>query len=168
MIAVILTTFIAYFFYYYSGGPDFGARYWFLMIVPLIVLTVRGMDQLRGANVAVLILSTFTLINYIPWRAVDKYHHYWNMRPDIRELAKNHSFGNSLVFIRGESHPDYSSAAIYNPLDLNADVPIYVWDKNENVREKLLQHYTGRTEWIINGPTNTKNGYQIIFGPATP
>jgi 4-amino-4-deoxy-L-arabinose transferase-like glycosyltransferase len=159
MLAIVLTTFIAYFFYYYSGGPDFGARYWFLMIVPLAVFTVRGMDQLRGANLAVLVLSLFALINYIPWRAMDKYHHYWNMRPDIRELAKKHSFGKSLVFIRGESHPDYSSAAIYNPLDLNAEAPIYVWDKNEEVREKLLRHYTGRTEWTINGPTITKDGY---------
>jgi 4-amino-4-deoxy-L-arabinose transferase-like glycosyltransferase len=168
MLAVILTTFAAYFFYYYSGGPDFGARYWFLMILPLAVLTIRGMDSLRGANLAVLVLSLFALINYIPWRAIDKYHHYWNMRPDIRELAKKHSFGKSLVFIRGETHPDYSSAAIYNPLDLNADAPIYVWYKNDEIREKLLQHYTGRTEWILNGPTITKDGYQIVFSPVAP
>ncbi|MCI0413624.1 glycosyltransferase family 39 protein [bacterium] len=161
MLAVLITCFVAYFFYYYSGGPDFGARYWFLMIVPLAVLTIRGMDQVRGANLAVLVLSLFALINYVPWRAVDKYHHYWNMRPDVRELTKKYSFRKGLVFIRGESHPDYSSAAIYNPLDLHSDAPIYVWEKNDQVREKLLQHYTGRTEWIVNGPTVTKNGYKV-------
>ncbi len=45
MLAVIISVFIAYFFDYFSGGPDFGARYWFLMIIPLVVLTGQ-----RNAN----------------------------------------------------------------------------------------------------------------------
>ena len=39
-------------FYWYSGGPDFGARYWYLVIGPFLVLTARGVfrlaDQLAG------------------------------------------------------------------------------------------------------------------------
>jgi hypothetical protein len=30
--------------FWYHGGPDFGARYWFLCIIPLIALTGRGVE----------------------------------------------------------------------------------------------------------------------------
>jgi len=162
MLAVICTVFVAYFFYYFSGGPDFGARYWFLMIVPLVVFTARFIDQFPQARVAATVLSIFALLLYVPWRAADKYHHYWNMRPDVRELAGKNTFGRSLVLIRGESHPDYSSAAVYNPLDLNANEPIFAWDRDEKTRERLLQYYVDRPVWILNGPTITGGGYEIV------
>ena len=114
MITVIVTVFIAYFFNYFSGGPDFGARYWDLMSVPLVALTARGIVTLgtrrdgatevhraagspgpgpgpsspRAENLCVGMAVTF-----LPWRSLDKYHHYLNMRPDVRTMA----FGRSLV-----------------------------------------------------------------------
>ncbi len=33
---------VAHAFYYFSGGPDFGARYWYLTVVPFATLTARG------------------------------------------------------------------------------------------------------------------------------
>ncbi len=42
MLGIIAFTWLAYFFNYFAGGPDFGGRYWFLMIVPLVALTARG------------------------------------------------------------------------------------------------------------------------------
>ena len=182
MMAAIVGIFIVFFFYYFSGGPDFGARYWFLMIVPLVALSVRGIQYLfdkfeTGLNpsstagtrvlIGVLLLCAFTLVNYFPWRAIDKYFHYLNMRPDIRELAKKENFGNSIVFIRGDSNPDYASAAVYNPVDVYADAPIYVWDRNQSVRDEVVKAYPNRPIWVIDGPSVTKKGYQIDAGPLT-
>ena len=177
MITVILVVFIAYFFYYYSGGPDFGARYWYLMIVPLVALSVRGVEFLEsrlepGPRVnlvltGVLLLSLSALVIYIPWRAIDKYHHYDLMRPDVRQLAKEYSFGRALVLVRGEEHPDYASAAAYNPLDVYADAPIYVYDRNEVARRQVIEAYSDRPVWILNGPTLTGRGYQVIAGPLS-
>ena len=105
MFAVILAVYVAFFFYYFSGGPDFGARYSFLMIVPLVALSVRGIEYLEtrlassqqensGRVLAIVfLLGLMALINYFPWRAIDKYYLYLNMRPDIRELAKEYQFG---------------------------------------------------------------------------
>ena len=178
MFAVITTVFIAFFFYYFSGGPDFGARYWFLMIVPLVVLTVRGIQSLEnrlnsgglGSSsrvLAVLLLAgVLALINYFPWRAIDKYYHYLNMRPDIRELAEDYHFGRSLVLIDGDEHPDYASAFVYNPVDMQADAPIYAWDRDPETRQQVLRAYQDRPVWIIAGPTITHAGYQIIEGPV--
>jgi 4-amino-4-deoxy-L-arabinose transferase-like glycosyltransferase len=180
MFAVIAAVFVAHFFYYFSGGPDFGARYWFLMIIPLVVLTVRGMQSLGeklqfiglqsipnnyAVILTVLCLCLLTLVNYFPWRAIDKYHHYRGMRPDIRYLAKKYEFGRSLVLIRGNARPDYASAAFYNPLDLHADSPVYAWDKSQNVRRNLLQAYPDRKVWVIDGPSLTRSGFKVVTGP---
>jgi hypothetical protein len=185
----MVAVFVTYFFYYFSGGPDFGARYWYLMIVPLVALTARGIqclgEQLDGHGVprpyrrageatgigtarallAVLALSASALVNYFPWRAIDKYHHYLGMRPDIRELAAQYDFGASLVLIRGVEHPDYSSAAVYNPVDLRALQPIYAWDRTPEVRARLLEAYRERPVWVVDGPSITGGRFRVAAGP---
>ena len=180
MLAVIAAVFVAHFFYWFSGGPDFGARYWFLMLVPCMALTARGIQLLErklasGASpssnsgalvmIAVLLLCTSTLINYFPWRAIDKYHNYLGLRPDIRYLAKTYNFGKSLVLIEGDSRPDYASAAVYNPLDLRADAPIYAWDQNPEVRSQVLKAYVDRPVWVVAGPSLTGAGFKVLEGP---
>ncbi len=195
MIATIAAIFVAHIFYWFSGGPDFGARYWYLMIIPCAALTVRGIQFLEmklnrdvgqtkvllqegkdevhtaysnpGARLIVLVLSlcALALVNYFPWRAIDKYHHYLRMRPDIRSLARQYDFGKSLVLIRGERFPDFMSAAVYNPLDLRAAVPIYAWDRDHEVRSRTLSEYADRTVWILEGPSITGAGFKVIEGP---
>ncbi len=164
-------------FYWFSGGPDFGARYWYLIIVPCVALTARGMQRLgerllTPANrtrliAAVGCLCVMTLVNFMPWRVVDKYHNYRGMRSDIRDLSQKCDFGRSLVLIRGKRHPDYASAAVYNPLDLNADMPIYAWDRSPEIRARLLAAYADRPVWMIDGPTVTGRGFEVVEGPVS-
>jgi len=171
----------AFFFYYFSGGPDFGARYWYLMIVPLAALSARGLVELttRIASLsdggaltaarlwlAVACLSMMALVNFFPWRATDKYFHYLEMRPDVRQLAQETPFRNSLIIIQGNEQPDYASAAVYNPLDFEADKPLYAWDRSLDVRNKLLKSFPDRNVWILGGPSRTGNGYRILLGPV--
>ena len=144
MLAVVVALPTVFSLYWFSGGPDFGARYWYLMLIPLVALTVRGVqflettfeaasgtgNQSTRIMAAVLSLSVLALINFFPWRAVDKYYHYLGMRPDIRYLQKKYAFGKSIVLIRGNLHPDYQSAWVYNPSDPYANLPIYAWDEN--------------------------------------
>ena len=181
MLAVVVALPTVFSFYWFSGGPDFGARYWYLILIPLVALTVRGVQFLEttfeavsGAGnqstrimAAVLSLSVLALINFFPWRAVDKYYHYLGMRPDIRYLQKKYGFGKSLVLIRGNLHPDYQSAWVYNPSDPYANLPIYAWDENPEVRAQLLRAYPDRPIWIVNGPTITRSGFQVVAGPLS-
>ena len=164
---------------YFSGGPDFGARYWFLMIVPAAVLTVRGMWALAASlaeppghatarvTMAALTLSVVALVSFVPWRALDKYHHYQRMRPDLRRLAAEYGFGESLVFVRGPEFPDYASAAAYNPVDLNASAPVYVRDRGQASRERLRAAFRDRPIWVVDGPSRTGAGYRVAAGPLT-
>jgi hypothetical protein len=181
MLAIVVVLAGALSLYWFSGGPDFGARYWYLMVVPLVALTVRGMqflestfERLAGCpsqstrvTTAVLSLSMLALVNFFPWRAIDKYHHYLGMRPDIRYLQREHDFGKSVVLIRGNVHPDYQSAWVYNPLDPYADEPIYAWDQSPKVRAQVLRAYPDRPVWIVNGPTITGRGYEVLAGPLS-
>ena len=177
VIAILAVVFI-HALYWFSGGPDFGARYWFLILVPAIALTARGIIVLgarltetvgqagRGLPLLVaLCLTGMSATLYIPWRAADKYIHYRGMRPDIRALAKEHAFGRSVVLIRGANHPDYASAAPYNPLDLHAPVPVYVWDRGPDMYDDLIEVYGDRPLWIVNGPTRSGGGFEVVDGP---
>ena len=179
MLAVIAAIYVLHFFYYFSGGPDFGARYWFLMIVPLIVLTLRGVEALAerlrelgpGADTrlygAIGALIVLTLCVFVPWRAIDKYHDFRGMKPDIRELAGKVDFGRSLVLVEGNQHPDYDSAFIYNSLDLSGDAPVFAWDRDGVTREKLLVLYADRPVWIVRSPSLTGQNYEIAAGPIS-
>jgi hypothetical protein len=117
--------------------------------------------------VAVLSMCILTLANYFPWRAVDKYHHYRGMRPDVRCLAEKYNFGKSLVLVRGDSYPDYQSAWVYNPLDPNARAPIYAFDRNPDVRRRVVEAYSDRPLWILNGPSITHGAFKVIKGPLS-
>lgn len=179
MLAVILVIFTVHVFYWFSGGPDFGARYWYLMLIPLIALTARGWlylarlaeggETVKGRSgyvlVAVVLLAALTVVNYLPWRALDKYYHYLNMRPDVRILAQEYNLGRSLVLVQGDEHPDYASAAVYNPLNFDADAPIYARDLGPESRAALRQVFPDRPLWVLAGPTLTGQGYRVAAAP---
>jgi hypothetical protein len=146
------------------------------MLLPCAALTARGLDRLETAlgpngrndaraTATVAALCALALVNYFPWRSLDKYDHYLRMSPEVRNLARVHDFGRSLVLVRGEAFPDYASAAIYNPVDLQADAPIYAWDRDPAVRAELLRTYADRPVWVVEGPTITHAGYRIAAGP---
>jgi hypothetical protein len=177
-VALAAGVFVAYFFNYFSGGPDFGARYWFLMLPAGVVLTVRGTLALADSlgntarplarariGVAVVAMSAAALLVFVPWRATDKYYRYLAMSPEPSQLARQHGFGRSLVLVRGEEFPDYASAAIYNPLDVRADAPVYAHDRDDATRAELLRAYADRPVWILDGPSRTHAGYRIVAGP---
>jgi hypothetical protein len=162
-------------FYWFSGGPDFGARYWFLTFLPLIALSARGFEVLeervpsarRSAVLSALALVVVSAaITYFPWRGADKYHHYRLMRPDVRRLAEEHDFGRALVIVRGRRHPDYASAVTYNPVDFSDPVPIYAWDKDRpELRRLAIEAYPDRRVFVVNGPSITGRGFEVLGGP---
>jgi 4-amino-4-deoxy-L-arabinose transferase-like glycosyltransferase len=177
MLAVIAMIVGIHSLYWFSGGPDFGARYWYLILVPCAALAARGVVELEGAarsaragRVLLLfaVLCAGTLVDFLPWRSLDKYHHYRGMRPDVRVLARDPAMAGSVVFIRGKRHPDYASAVVYNPLDLrDPDAPVFLWDRDAQARGEALRAYPDRTYWIVDGPTRTGRGYRVERGPIS-
>jgi len=171
MLALALSFPLVHIPYYFSGGPDFGARYWFPIVLALVALTVRGVEALeeftaRRAWPAVAAMCAMALVTYIPWRSVDKYQNYRGMRPDVRALATTHGFGADLVLVSGRRFPDYASAFALNPIDLHEASTIYAWDKDSDTRRAVLRAYSDRRVWLVDGPSITKAGYRVVKGPV--
>lgn len=165
-----------YSLYWYASGPDFGPRYWFLTLPSLTVLSVRGLtelarrlDEYGPARVALAgaVLAFATVLNFIPWRAADKYYRYWGMTPAVRDLLATKKLHRALVLVRGQSHPDYSSAMIYNPIALQSPEPIFAHDSSAATRRRLLAALPDRPLWILEGPSITGRGYRLS-GPVDP
>ncbi|MBI3661476.1 MAG: hypothetical protein HY234_00275 [Acidobacteria bacterium] len=172
--------------YWFSGGPDFGARYWYQMIVPLAVLTVRGAmeyaPRLEKAASApesggagrvwafVLLASALGTLNVVPWRALDKYHHYRGVRPELRALSEEKQFGRNLVIVRGKVWPDMGPAAWLNPVRFDRDAAdtIYALDPGPEGIERLRSYYADRPVWIVAGGTLTGGAARVLAGPIAP
>lgn len=174
MLAAIGAVVLAQSFYWFSGGPDFGARYWFLIIVPCVALSAAGIEHLGAleasrpaaarsgrVHLAVAALCLLALLTFVPWRAIDKYHDYRGMRPDVRRMAQDPRLRGGLVLVRGNRHPDFAAAAVYNALDLSGDAPVFAWDRDETTRRALLEAFPNRAVWILDGPTVTGRGYEL-------
>jgi hypothetical protein len=176
MLAAIAVVAGIHSFYWFSGGPDFAARYWFLVIVPLCALTASGIRALgRGdgatpgrIGAAVVALSLAALLTFLPWRSVDKYRHFRRMEPGMARLAEREAMQNALVLVRGLRHPDYHGAAIFNPIDLRSGRTVFAWDRSRAVRDSVVRAYADRPVFIVDGPTLTGNGYTLRAGPLPP
>lgn len=186
MVASALTIVGAHAFYWFTGGPDFGARYWFLVIVPCVVLAAIGLQRLESFgepaepstappgpspvagrfHLAAVALSALALLTFLPWRAQDKYRGYRRMVPDVRQIARDPRLSDALVLVRGRRHPDWASAAVYNPLDLRTGRTIFAWDRDEATRAALVRAYPDRPVWILEGPTVTGRGYELGSAPV--
>jgi hypothetical protein len=173
---LLLALWAGFSLYWFAGGPDFGPRYWYQMILPCVVLTVRGGMVLaqrcdegsgsagRGNKVwaFVLLASAIGLVNLAGWRSLDKYRHYRDVRPDVRKLSAG--LGRSLVFVRGQAFPDYAAAIPFNPptLDRNAPGPIFARDLGAESRAELTAYFSGRTVWTLEGPSVTGEGFRLL------
>ncbi len=175
MVGAIVLVMFAHAFYWFSGGPDFGARYWYLALVPLLVLVTQSLKRLghlseaRGRVVfATALLCATSLSIYLPWRATDKYWHYRDMEPGILNLATEHDWGpDDIVIVRGDRVPDYASVATYNPINLVGDGPLYAWDGGPEVERALIDAFPRRRYWWVDGPTVTGASFRVREGPRS-
>lgn len=177
-LAIILSVVGGHSLYWSSGGPDFGARYWYQALIPFIVLTVRGVqmvqarcravgygDAARRMTAFVGISCVVAFVNVMPWRSFGKYYHYRGMSAQINRLAEQHEFGKSLVLIQSRAEEDYPSAFVFNPPTLDGPTPIYARDAGPTSRAILRERYKDREVWIL-GKTRSSGGeFRILAGP---
>ena len=169
--------------YWSSGGPDFGARYWSVALVPFVVFTVRGAMGLRSrlrelgtrseelwrVPAFIVMASLVAFINIVPWRSLGKYHDYRGMNADVRRLAQTHSFADdSLVFVRTTEPQDHARAAIFNPATLETSGTIYALDAGPTSRQTVLGHFPNRRVWFLTSGGAPNHGHlRVLAGPLT-
>lgn len=187
-VAVIAAVVSAQSLYYFSGGPDFGARYWHLASVSAVVLAARVLLRLgtsltevpdsslapRASPLAVpgvaIGLSMIAMLLFVPWRGMGKYDAYRGMQPTARALAADPRLAQALVLVRGRRHPEYASAAVYNPVVTDpeeAPGPLFVWDRSPEVTRRVLAAFPRRPVWILDQASRPAGTSGKVHGPLS-
>jgi hypothetical protein len=168
--------------YWAPGGPDFGARYWYLIVVPLVVFTLRGAETLSGwlrppegpaphgmrVGLAVAVASALALAVVVPWRCVTKYHRYREIGADVRTLARAHGLDGALVFVRATRRSDYQAAFNFNAPRLGGPGPVYALDTGPEGRSTVVRAYPGRPVFVIGRPADGSAKLVLLEGPLPP
>ena len=180
-LGVPLIVVVGHTFYWAPGGPDLGARYWYLMIVPLVALTVRGAEMIRAriaarggtlpgtrAALAMVIASASALLCVMPWRSVTKYHRYRDIGGEVRTLAREHDWNHALIFVRTPWRSDYQSAFNFMSPRFD-DGPVFVRDAGPGHREAVIKRFPDRPVWVI-GPSKVDHAGHLVVkeGPLPP
>lgn len=163
--------------FWFSGGPDIGARYWYLIIVPCVVLAGRALASIEARHpvmpgartmVAIGIFCLGVLVLYVPWRAANKYWHYRSVRPDFVRMKADPAYRDGLILVSGRRHPEWAAASLANELVIGASAaPVFAWDRDSTTRQAVLNAFPTRPVWLVKGPSETA-GVEIVRGPVAP
>jgi hypothetical protein len=170
-----------YALYWFASGPDFAARYWFLAVVPLVVLTARGLEELgarlgggdlaRGRIAVVVaagLLIAQGLLVFVPWRSADKYYRYFNNGPHVRAAIEDGSWPPGVYLVRGANQPDYAAALIYGGPALTLGNHVFAYDSLPNSADLLQAAFPETTIRLLDGPSITGDGYAVRALPDGP
>ncbi len=173
--------------YWFNGGPDFGARYWHLILVPLLWASVRGLNELERrlddptrAHAALALLAVISLSTWMPWRALDKYWGYRGVRGTARDVVVAAGLERELVLVQGERHPDFAALAWLNPPRWGANAPIFAWARDGETSAELLNEFSERevrivrrrraesSEFELTGPLTANAAWEALLERADP
>ena len=168
-----------YSLYWFSGGPDFGPRYWFLMLFPVTWLTARGLTALaedldqrfpgREAparlGLAVALLLCVSLGVFASWRITAKYHDYRGFHADFVAMEASGELGRGLIFVRSPSAADYASAFLVMHPALPDDRPIFVRQRSEAEDAAVRAVWPDRPVGRALGRHETKRGSELAEPP---
>ncbi len=159
--------------YWFSGGPDFGPRYWFLMLPALIWLAAEGIagfgrwledvsGVVGGGAIALLlagVLLCITLGVFLPWRTTMRYRNYRGFHPGYRRLVRTGDLGRAIVEVATRNEGDFASAFLLNSPWPSGDLPMFV---RPGFEKALRRAYPDRPYLRVHGPSVTGAGVQRV------
>ncbi len=166
-------------FFWFSGGPDLGARFWYLAIVPLCALSVRGVQRLAavpgpaaasrsparlGATLVAACLAA--ILTVLPWRAATKYWRYRGIGGEVRALVQERGITNGLVIVRSLARTDWQEAFVLEPPTLSDPGTIFARDAGPASRARLIAAFPGRPVWVI-GRSADGAPFRVIESPKS-
>lgn len=179
-LAFLGTLAIFYSTYWFSGGSDYGARYWYPMLLPLVWLTWRGLGTLAAlaeervehgaARVWVLagVQIALSLALFVPWRAAAKYADYRGFHGDFRALARSPSARGALVLVEVSDASEYGLAFLENDPRWGPDSPVFAWARNAETERRLREAWPDRPVLRARGRSVTGGRIAVERAPAPP
>ncbi len=179
MLGLLFAVVVGHAFYWAPGGPDFGARYWYLIIMPLVVLTVRGAEHLASGSgggtassdvagtrvgVALAFASLCAVLVIVPWRSVGKYYRYRDIGGTVGALTDRRGIRDALIFVRSSRRSDYQTAFNLNPRSTGDDGNVFAWDLGPDHRAAVLSGFPSKPVWVIER-TDQADSLSVTQGP---
>ena len=175
---------VGYSLYWFSGGPDFGPRYWYLMILPLVLLAsaairdvVSGLESLgasplaarKGVRAAAFLAIGFGVMVFVPWRVVAKYREYRGWHADYAQIAAEPASAGKLFVVKtagdGDDADWLSARFLNSPFCGRSDSPrerarpVFVRDLGEDSLAVLRRAFPDR-------PVERLQGRSMVDGPV--
>ena len=148
--------------YWFSGGPDLGARYWYTALVPLLLLTVRGIQVLasggdgaydraryRRVCAATAAAVLCACVTFVPWRAWDKYYRYRDIGLEGSLMVTNDAAPGSTVLMRTDRSSDFEAVFNMNPVDFRSEQTVVARDAGSDTLAALRAVYPERSIYLI-------------------
>lgn len=157
-VAFMAAAIALYSLYWFSGGPDYGPRYWYSLLPPLMLLSARGLVTLvsvlrertqvsaLGTRIGLvcLLLCVVSLAAYDPWRVVAKYVDYRSKTPLFHELLESGAFGSDgLVIVDADGEGEYAALEL-NDLVPGENGPVFARDLGPESNTALVAAFPGR------------------------
>ncbi|RMF38104.1 MAG: hypothetical protein D6754_08150 [Alphaproteobacteria bacterium] len=181
MAAIIAVTLIVYAFYWYVGGFFAGPRYWFQMLVPLVILSALGIttaaERLEalmpgtraGPRLAagVAFLGLAALAVHESWLGVNKYPEIRGYHAEYRDLARDPRLAGSLILIATDSDTEYGSAFWLNDFTPGARSPLFARDLGPEKNRRLAAAFPDRPVYLVKGRGTGQPHVEIVRGPLS-
>ncbi|MEZ5777641.1 MAG: hypothetical protein R3E44_04690 [Paracoccaceae bacterium] len=181
MAAIVIVTFAVYCLYWYVGGFYTGPRYWFMMLVPLLIFTALGIgtsielfsrlypdaDMPQRIGVGVAFLGVCSVLVFESWLCLNKFPEINGFHDEYEELAGQDELRNSLVFIASDNEEEYSSAIWLNDFGAKADTPLFAKDLGPQTNRLVAAAYPGRKIFFVDGRSSTRDHVTITRGPLS-
>jgi hypothetical protein len=171
-LSIALMTIMGHALYWYSGA-DYGARYWYQALIPVVVLSARALTYSDGSRPTLaptaLLLCLIGTFVFMPWRAVTKYIGYRGMGNSVVRLSRACDMTDGLVLVRDAMAPKpfsaYAMAGLLNTPGFAGHAPVFAREVSAEVTAKLQAAFPQRSLWIIQVPDDPRGDARILVGP---
>lgn len=185
MSIVIVATVAAQALYWFSAFDYVGPRYWYMLLVPMLVLSAAGIvvsarnfDGLFPESLAsyrigagVAFLGLCAVVVFSSWLGVNKYPGFRGYHADYRVLSQDERFRHALVFVSMDNYIEYESAFWLNDFDRNSARPVFARDLGDTVNRQVAASYPQRPVYFVEGRSHhSANRPRVTLerGPIPP
>lgn len=157
--ALIIGSIVFWFFFWFHGVSPMGPKYYYEIVPLLVLLTVRGIEQVKNFNIRPLI-TLLVLTNvclYIP--QASKGFERWGCNLNCYNEVKKNDLHNCIVFIRnlpGDPKKtflinrfNYLSVGFRNSIKIEESDIIYANDLGEDKNKLLIDLYPTRKIYLF-------------------
>jgi hypothetical protein len=164
---------VGHLFYWYHAA-DYGARYWYQVVIPCAVLSARALTWSTARGQALVqvaaVASVVGLLVFLPWRASAKYVGYRGVGDSVVRLRSQCGMTGGLVAVRDAAGPEraqaYASAALLNRPGFVGNDPVFAKEISDDVSNRLQASFADRDFWVIEVPADPRSDARIVRRPS--